>query len=232
MNDGQKAPPRRRARRSHEKEGRRQDILASALNLFASRAYSDLTMAAIAADCDLAKGTIYIYFNTKEEIFLELVESRLLGWFEALDEGLRPGGGGLFLEPIAPAALTRLLLDSLEAQPQLARLLGLLHTVLEPNVERLVALRFKEFLADRCLRTGRLLEQRLPFLGEGQGAELLLRVHALILGCWQMSDPPPQVKALLQSPGLQVFDIPFRSLFESTLLALLEGLESLRRQGA
>jgi hypothetical protein len=99
-------------------------------------------------------------------------------------------------------------------------------------VERLVALRFKEFLADRCLRTGRLLEQRLPFLGEGQGAELLLRVHALILGCWQMSDPPPQVKALLQSPGLQVFDIPFRSLFESTLLALLEGLESLRRQGA
>jgi AcrR family transcriptional regulator len=202
------------------------------LNLFASRAYSDLTMAAIAADCDLAKGTIYIYFNTKEEIFLELVESRLLGWFEALDEGLRPGGGGLFLEPIAPAALTRLLLDSLEAQPQLARLLGLLHTVLEPNVERLVALRFKEFLADRCLRTGRLLEQRLPFLAEGQGAELLLRVHALILGCWQMSDPPPQVKALLQSPGLQVFDIPFRSLFESTLLALLEGLESLRRQGA
>ncbi len=231
MNSGHKALGPRRARLSHEKEGRRQDILAAALNLFETRDYNDLTMAAIAADSGLAKGTIYIYFKTKEEIFLELAESRLLGWFEALDEGLRPGGGGLFLEPMDPEALSRLFLDSLEAQPQLARLLGLLHTVLEPNVERLVVLRFREFLADRCLRTGRLLEQRLPFLEEGQGAELLLRAHALILGCWQISVPPPEVRALLQSPGLQMFDVPFRSLFESTFLALLEGMESLRRRG-
>ena len=232
MNNGHKIPLQRRARLSHEKEGRRQDILASAFNLFETKAYNDLTLAGIAEGCGLAKGTIYIYFNTKEEIFLELVESRLLGWFEALDEGLRPAGGGLFLEPIAPAALTRLILDSLEAQPQLARLLGILHTVLEPNVERLVALRFREFLADRCLRTGRLLEQRMLFLEEGQGAELLLRVHALILGCWQLSDPPPPVRALLQSPGLQIFDVPFRPRFESTFRALLEGMDSLRMKQA
>lgn len=225
MTEGHKPQTRYRATLSHEKEGRRQDILGAALGLFRNATYGDITMASIAAQAGMAKGTIYIYFNTKEEIFLELSEGMLLGWFEALDEGLRRGGG-LFMDPIPPSELAGLLLASLEAQPSLARLLGILHTVLEHNVDRLVALRFKEFLADRCLRTGRLLEQRLPFLREGQGPELMLRIHALVLGLWQMSDPPPEVKALLQSPGLQLFDAPFRPQFEAAFLDLLAGMEA------
>jgi AcrR family transcriptional regulator len=226
LNDGHLSLKAPRARLHHEKEARRQDILRSALNLFENSGYDGLGAAAIAADAGLAKGTIYLYFNTKEEIFLELVEQALLGWFEGLDEGLRRGGGGLFLEPIPPKELSALILDSLAAQPGLVRLLGILHTVLEPRADRLVALRFREFLADRTLRTGRLLEQRLPFLAEGQGASLLLQTHALVLGFGQLCDPPPHLKELMQSPGLQILDGAFRPLFKAAFLALLAGLES------
>jgi AcrR family transcriptional regulator len=219
-----------RARLVHEKEARRHEILRAAINLFETKGYAASSTAAIAADSGLGKGTIYLYFNTKEEIFLELVELALLGWFEALDEGLRRGGGGLFLEPIPPGNLATLILDGLEAQPQLVPLLGILHTILEPNADRLVALRFREFLADRSLRTGRLLEQRLPFLREGQGADLILRVHALVLGFGQLCAPPPNLRELMQSPGLQHLDVSFRPLFESTFLALLEGLKGLERR--
>jgi AcrR family transcriptional regulator len=223
MNIGHSTPRLPRARQHHEKEARRQDILRAAFNLFERNGYECANAAAIAAEAGLAKGTIYLYFNTKEEIFLELVEQALLSWFEALDEGLRRGGPGLFPEPIPPEELGALILDSLAAQPGLVRLLGLLHTTLEPRADRMVALRFREFLADRTLRTGRLLEQRLPFLAEGQGATLLLQVHALVLGFGQFSDPPPHLKALMGSPGLEVLDRDFRSLFAAAFRTLLDG---------
>lgn len=219
---------RPRARLAHEKEARRQAILQAAARGFEAQGFAALKLTQIASAASLAKGTIYLYFNIKEEIFLELAEAELLGWFEALDEGLRRQGEGLFPEPMGAATLTALVSDSLEAQPLLPRLLAILPTVLEPQVDRLVALRFREFLADRSLRTGRLLEQRLPFLEAGAGPALLLRILGLVLGLWPLCEPPPQVRALLDAPGLQVLDVPFRPLFESTLSALLAGLAARR----
>jgi AcrR family transcriptional regulator len=214
----------RRARLAHEKEERRQVLLGAASRLLEARGYSDLTMADIAREAGLGKGTSYLYFSTKEEIFLELLGVRLLGWFEAMDEGLRSPGPGLFPEPLTPEAVASLAAEAFGAQKGLGPLMAILHTVLAQNLDRQVALRFHAFLADRCLRTGRLLEHRLPFLKEGEGARLVLRIHALILGFWQVSDPPPAVRALFQAPGLDLLDVPFRPLFESSLLALLRGL--------
>lgn len=231
MNIGQHVKPRARARLAHEKEERRQALLAAAAGLLEARGLLDLTMADLAREAGLGKGTTYIYFNTKEEIFLELAEVRLLGWFEALDEGLRPAAGGLFPEPMAPAALASLVAEAYASQPGLGPLLALLHTVLSRNVDPDAALRFHAFLADRCLRTGRLLEHRLPWLGEGEGADLVLRMHALALGTWQVAHPPAQVRALFKAPGLERLDVPFGPTFEASLRALLRGLEVSRGGG-
>ncbi|MFN8012777.1 MAG: TetR family transcriptional regulator [Holophagaceae bacterium] len=223
--------PRVRARLAHEKEERRQALLAAAAGLLEARGFLDLTMADLAREAGLGKGTTYIYFNTKEEIFLELAEVRLLGWFEALDEGLRPGAGGLFPEPMAPEALAALARGAYDSQPGLGSLLALLHTVLARNVDPDAALRFHAFLADRCLRTGRLLEHRLPFLGDGEGAALVLRIHALALGAWQVAHPPARVRALFQAPGLELLDVSFGPMFETSLQALVRGLEVSRDGG-
>ncbi len=59
------------ARRDEEKEQRRQLILDAALRLFASNAYHRVTMAGIAREVGLAKGTLYLYFATKESVFLQ-----------------------------------------------------------------------------------------------------------------------------------------------------------------
>ncbi len=226
MNAGQLKKPRMRARLAHEKEARKQALLAAAARLLESREGLDLTMAELADQAGLGKGTTYLYFNTKEEIFMELTEVRLLGWFEALDEGLRPAAGGLFPEPMTSEAVAALAVEAYDSQPGLVPLLSILHTVLSRNVDQAEALRFHAFLADRCLRTGRLIEHRLPFLSEGQGAELVLRIHALALGLWQVANPPAQVRALFSAPGLELLDRPFRPMLETTLRALLRGLEA------
>lgn len=212
-----------RARQVHQKEERRQEILSAAAGLFGTATFQTITMADIARESRLAKGTIFIYFKTKEEIFLTLAEEGFLGFFEALDESLDSSKVPLKAGPLASQVA-----DALASRPLLPRLLGILHPLLEHNVDRLALLRFREFLANRATRTARKLEQRLPTLGPGQGLELMLQIHALVLGAAQVSEPAPRVKELLGAPGLHIFDIPFRPFFEGTLAALIRGLDQPR----
>src|SRR6516164_8593225 len=77
-----------RMRGARAKEGRREAIVDAAAALFAARAIDELTMDEVARRASLAKGTLYLYFATKEELFLGLVERELWAWFDALDERL------------------------------------------------------------------------------------------------------------------------------------------------
>jgi TetR/AcrR family transcriptional regulator, repressor of fatR-cypB operon len=60
-------------RRQRERTARRQEILRAAGHVFAERGYAEATLDEIAARAELAKGTIYNYFESKEEIFGHVV---------------------------------------------------------------------------------------------------------------------------------------------------------------
>ena len=118
-----------------------------------------------------------------------------------------------------------MLCQSLEARPGLTRLLAILHTILEQNIDLDSALAFKYFLLEHFERTGLLLESCLPFLSAGKGASLLLQSHALVIGLWHLSDPAPIVQQALQKPELRMFEVRFAPEFSTALQALLYGLE-------
>ena len=209
----------RRARQFHEKEARRQDILAAATTIWDRVPFQVLTMSQVARQTGLAKGTLYIYFKTKEELFLAMAEEDLLGWYEELDEALRRGP-----KLLSPRELASLVAGSLAGRPRLPRLLAILHTILEHNIPHLTALRSRQFLATRLLRTGRMLERRFPGLPEGRGAALALRIQSLVAGLWMPADPSPEVRQILDAPGLHMFRLDFSRDLEECLFALLAGL--------
>jgi AcrR family transcriptional regulator len=59
-------------RREREKEQRHNDILDAAERIFFGKGYSAATMDDIAAAAELSKGTIYLYFKTKEEVYFAI----------------------------------------------------------------------------------------------------------------------------------------------------------------
>ncbi len=63
-------PIQQRAYSNEQKHQRRKDILSAAAELFKNRRYEQVTMADIAKQSGVAKGTLYVYFRTKEELFL------------------------------------------------------------------------------------------------------------------------------------------------------------------
>jgi AcrR family transcriptional regulator len=60
-------------RRSREKERRKKDILDVARSLFWANGFDGSTIPGIAKALELAPGTIYLYYPSKEAIYLELL---------------------------------------------------------------------------------------------------------------------------------------------------------------
>jgi len=209
--------PTRRARTPEARAARRERILDAAETLFAERRFAELHMTRIAAELGLAKGTLYLYFQSKESLFLAVVQRALRAWFADVADRL---GRYAFL---TPDGLAREVTGSLVERPRLSRLLALLHTVLEENIGEADAIAFKSFLATRLGRLGLELERFLPALEPGEGARLLLHVHALVVGLRQGSDPAPAVEAALGRPELRHLRIDFETELTTALAALFRG---------
>jgi len=64
-------------RRQKEKEQRRRTILSAAERLFAGDGFHNTTIEQVAADIDLSKGTIYLYFQSKEDLFFSILEEKI-----------------------------------------------------------------------------------------------------------------------------------------------------------
>jgi AcrR family transcriptional regulator len=213
--------PKARARQEAQKVARRRDILAIAAEMIAEVPFQAIAMAEVAERAGLAKGTLYLYFPTKEALFLALLEESLQAWFDDFNAQLAAQPAG-----ISAAALARLAVRSFTPHPLVPGLLGILHAVLEQNVPIARVLAFKEALLGETAATGALLEARLPYLAAGQGARLILRINALVVGLQQMAAPGPALaQAMREAPALAALEVNFAEELEATLAALLTGME-------
>lgn len=64
-------------RREREKQRRRDDILNTARTVFFEKNFRDTTIDDIARAAELSRGTIYLYFESKEEIYATVLEEGL-----------------------------------------------------------------------------------------------------------------------------------------------------------
>ena len=66
------------ARWRRRKEARPQEILEAALGVFAEKGFAAAKLEDIAARAGVTKGTIYLYFNSKEAVFKALIQEKLV----------------------------------------------------------------------------------------------------------------------------------------------------------
>lgn len=216
--------PQKRARHETQKQERRETILDTAWGLFQTAAYDAVTMDGIARETGLAKGTLFLYFRTKEELFLALTIRELTAWFTRVDARLAQ-----LPSPAETEAVANALVDSAGQQVGFARLMAILSTVLEQNISYETSLAFKQTLLAQMIQTGSALERCLGFLPRnGGGIRLLMQCQALLVGFWHLADPAPVIREVLQRPEMGVFIVDFEREFQQTLLSLLQGIERIQ----
>ena len=97
------------SRRERKKRETRQRLLSAALRLFRDQGYDATTVEQIADAADVAKGTFFNYFETKEAILPALATWRL----RQLEDGLLPERGA----PASPVARIKMALVLVAGDP-------------------------------------------------------------------------------------------------------------------
>lgn len=83
------------SRREREKQERRSAIIDAAEQVFFRKGFEAATMDEVAAEAELSKGTLYLYFKSKDELFIAL-SGRVIGQVvERFEEIAGSSGTGL-----------------------------------------------------------------------------------------------------------------------------------------
>ena len=219
-----KGKPRRlcsrvRAMLDQDKESRLKDFLNSASGLFDRNDYDSITVSDICKSAGLAKGTFYLYVDTKEEAFLALTRQQVLVWSQLLDAKF----AALGVKPDA-IKVAKVLGRSFAEVPQLPRLLQMLHNVLEVNVSEESITAFKREVASANDTHGEVVGKMYPQLSAAQIQLFLLFCHIALTGTWQIANPPAKVRSILERNDLQRFLFDFETALTQQVVVFLKGL--------
>ena len=218
LNPARVAQPARRTRAvaPEDKSERRAAILRAADDLLRTAGPGELSVENIAHRAGLAKGTVYLYFGTREEILLAVHGERTEQMFATLDRALDQGLTG-------GRALARRVVGFLAEHPEFMPLAARCRAMLETNVGVEAAVSYKLGIGNRLAGLGARLEAARPELARGAGAQLLMNSYALMLGLWQLADPPACLAAALDRPEMKVFRIDYERQLTQALIALWDG---------
>ena len=177
------------------------------------------------AGAGLAKSNVLRYFESREAVLLELLDSAWHGWLVQLDRELADA-----VDPAAPVTvrsgqLAAAIAASLAGRPTLCDLVGAQAAVLERNVSPDVAARYKRASLAGITALGALILRCVPELGE-QDAVKLAGVTILTTGAlWPHTQPSAAMLAAYDAdPELAAMRLDFTATIREVLEVMSLGL--------
>jgi AcrR family transcriptional regulator len=209
---------KQRAIALEDKEERRHALLDAAEALFLEHPDRMASVAEVAQAAGVAKGTVYLYFPSKEELLLALHERNVQGFFRALIAVL-DGQGRVDVARILALTHEHMVEPPLFL-PLAARVFGLM----SQSIPAESAIAFKRRMAERLERAGSGLERHFRTLAPGQGLVLLRHSYALILGLWQMAGATGACPAVAAVDQPAAFRFSYGDDLDGALNALWRGV--------
>ena len=170
-----------RARSAEQKALRRHEVLSAAEVYFREVGYEAFSMAQLATNTGIAKGTLYLYFKTREEILLTLYEHSLIRWSSAFIATLSDG--------MTSAAYAQSLYKTTHADGVFLPLLIRLEHVIEHNVAIPRLIESKRVFMQQVDAIAQVTSAALA-LGTAQASEVVKTMGVLLIGATQTDQRP------------------------------------------
>ena len=178
-----------RARSAEQKALRRQAVLEAAETYFQEVGYEAFSMAQLGKRSGVAKGTLYLYFDTREALFLTLYEQSLMRWSRGFIDALS--------DDITSEAYAKLLYRTALADGVFLPLLIRLEHVIEHNVAIPRLIESKRVFINQVEAVAAATSTALR-LSTAQATEVVKTMGVLLIGATQTD----------QSPALDDEDLP------------------------
>lgn len=210
-----------RARTDEQKQLRRDSILESAEAHFVDVGFEKFSMAVVGKLVGVSKGTLYLYFSSREEILLALCVAKLHVWSTTFIQ----------TAPLwhSDEAFAEHFYQTTTADNALVRLMSRLDSVIEHNVSIEVFVDAKRDMYELLADIGRTLAQ-VRNLTEAQSFDAVRSLGALLLGTVQ-GDMGPRFKESELPEDVQLLMNAFSShqMFITNGCRILAGIRSEQR---
>ncbi len=201
-----------------DKAERRSAILDAAEAMFLEHPERMASVSEVAEAAGLAKGTVYLYFPSKEEMLLALHERQVAQFFAELNKRLS-GPGPLDFDKVFEVTSRHLI-----RVPGYLALTSRCFGLMDREIPMETALAFKARVAQTLAVAGAGLERHFPALAPGDGVTVLMNSYGLIVGLWQLVHPNERFGAALNRPELKLLKRDYEREIEKALRALWTGM--------
>ncbi|MBF6331059.1 TetR/AcrR family transcriptional regulator [Nocardia transvalensis] len=213
-----------RARSEEQRQVRRRVILDTAAAMLDEMPVAELSLNELSRRVGLAKSNVLRYFESREEILLELMSRELRRWVAEVADELTAA-----IDPHVSATergdqLAAVLSRSLRDHPVLCDLLNAQPGVLEHNVSTDVVVRYKRSGADLHATLVDLVRGVLPELGNDGARTLCMVAPTIAAAFYPYSRPSARVlDAYRVAPTLNALRFDTPAILETTLATLITG---------
>jgi AcrR family transcriptional regulator len=209
-----------RARSPEQKAQRRAAILDAAAQLGAANGVRRVSLGDIAKSVGLTKSNVLRYFETREDIYLQLTAAGYHNWATRVTARLDA------LDTVGPAEIAAALAEALAEDALFCDLVSEGPATLEHNVSAEVVRAFKGSLYEAMDDLAAVLAERLPGLNLHQANQVIAAASMLAAGLWPWCNPPPVLAGLyITDPDVVRSPMEFvpalRQLLEAVTVGLL-----------
>ena len=208
----------RRARSAEQKALRRQAVLDAAETYFLEVGYEAFSMTQLAKKAGVVKGTLYLYFKTREELFLTLYEQSLIRWSQVFI--------GCLSDSMTSKAYAQMLYRTAISDGAFLPLLIRLEHIIEHNVEIPRLIRSKRVFIRQVEAVAAPTSTSLD-LSKAQASEVVKTMGVLLIGATRADQGPSlDNEALPEDVQELIASFSSEPLFVKNAVRIIEGIRA------
>ncbi len=200
-----------RARSKENKDYRVLEIVEATGNLFDRYSFEDMNFVAISKEAGFTRSNMYKYFNSKEEIFLEILKSDIKSFVKDLENEFEDGAAFSVAESVDKFIGLRL------KYTRIRRIYSMLNSLLGNNCSEKRKDEFLEFINSTNAVKCKILSRAIKGLDNRKAYEFLIMEASVAAGLFHIMN--------FRNEGISP-EIDIEDFYRNAALILLEGLIS------
>ncbi len=195
-------------------ESRRQEIIRACEELYERMEYEDISIKEIAKSTSICRSNIYNYYETKDEIFLDILKKEYLLWMEDMDWRMRND------KDMGRESYCRILAETAGEHTRLLKLISMHYIAIEKNcsLEKLTAFKCEIMPFWNMMRAA--LCRYFPNAQEESREHFLLSLLSLMPGLYSMTNLTEKQLEAMQKASPDYVKPDFEKNFSQALFML------------
>jgi len=203
---GKLIDPARAKRAKRAREERAARILEAAGKAFVRDPYFELTLDSIGRQAGVKQGQATLAFRSLEELYMTVLRGRLNEWYDELEAQMTASE-----DPLAVDEMADLVATSLTGRPDLTRMLGPLHMVLEVHEDGVQVHQFYQWQLARLTTLADATARRIAGVDRWDAFDALYRSQLVAATIHPLDRPVGNLAVDLMAEEHQVFALDMES---------------------